>query len=166
MLGRLSTARLLVLFPAAGLLFHPLLLKVSFLPCPWTTSLAEKQVLGGMRKKGLICIRREVPLRLQWSVRHGGWMWFSPPSKMMSWKSRCYICGDELPSKCKQRALNQVLRTETQRKESLRRNEDRVGKQKLGHRHQGSFKGGSGHLCQMLLAKKLSETCLGEHVTM
>lgn len=27
-------------------------------------------------------------------------------------KSRCYICGDELPSKCKQRALNQVLRTE------------------------------------------------------
>lgn len=74
---------------------------------------------------------------------------------------KCYICGDELPSKCKQRALNQVLRTETQRKESLRRNEDRVGKQKLGHRHQESFKGGSGHLCQMLLAKKLSETCLG-----
>lgn len=102
-----------------------------------------------------------MPLRLQWSVHPGGWMWFSPPSKMMSWKSRCYICGDELPSKCKQRALNQVLRTETQRKESLRRNEDRVGKQKLGHRHQESFKGGSGHLCQMLLAKKLSETCLG-----
>lgn len=48
-----------------------------------------------------------------------------------------------------------------QRKKSLRRNEDKVGNQKFGRRHQESFKGGRGYLCQMLLAKKLSETCLG-----
>lgn len=88
-------------------------------------------------------------------------MWCSPSSKMMSWKSGCYICGDELPSKCKQRALNQVLRTETQTEKEKPEKERRQGRKPEVRRHQESFKGGRGYLCQMLLAKKLRETCLG-----